>query len=166
MSMETQERSFPPLGDDAAVDEIVLGFRTRTLPSARWTHQAHLAVGLWHVMTHGERGALTLLRDGIRAYNTASGIPNSDTRGYHETVTAYYVWAAARYLETAPPGGLAQTVDRFVAHPLGSKAGIFRFWSRACLFSVAARRGWVAPDLAALAPWTDAATMDARAAQA
>lgn len=166
MSMETAERAFPPLGDDAAVEAILAGFRTRTLPSSRWTHQAHLAVGLWHVMTHGERGALALLRDGIRAYNTASGIPNSDTRGYHETVTAYYVWAAARFLETALPGGLAQTVDRFVAHPLGSKAGIFRFWSRASLLSVAARRDWIAPDLAPLAPWTDAEAMDARVAPA
>jgi hypothetical protein len=33
------------------------------------------------------------IRRGIIAYNAAVGTPNSDTRGYHETITAFYVWA-------------------------------------------------------------------------
>ena len=38
-----------------------------------------------------------MLRAGNRAYNEAVGVPNSDTRGYHETVTRSYAWAAARF---------------------------------------------------------------------
>ena len=33
------------------------------LPAARWTHQAHLAVGLWHVRRFGEEESRALLRD-------------------------------------------------------------------------------------------------------
>ena len=101
MSMETPSRRFAPLRGDQAVEDIVHRFRARTLPREAWTHQAHLAVGLWHVLRHGEDAALAMLRDGIRAYNEAVGVPNSDTRGYHETVTRYYAWAAARFLERA-----------------------------------------------------------------
>jgi hypothetical protein len=151
MSMETPDRAFRPFGADADVAAIVEAFQTRTLPAAAWTHQAHLAVGLWHVRMLGETGAMDRLRDAIRAYNTASGIPNSDTRGYHETVTRYFVWAAARFLETAPKAGLAALVDMFLAHPLATKSGVFRFWSRPRLLSVEARRCWVEPDLAPLA---------------
>jgi hypothetical protein len=167
MSMETPDREVRPFGAEDAVTAIVEGFRTRTLPAAAWTHQAHLAVGLWHVRMFGEAAAMERLRDAIRAYNTASGIPNSDTRGYHETVTRYFVWAAARFLESAPDAGLSALVDAFLAHPLAAKSGIFRFWTRERLLSVAARRGWVEPDLAPLAPWTahaHAAAVDARPA--
>ena len=150
MSMETPARTFPPLAEDAVVEDIVARFRARTLPREAWTHQAHLAVGLWHVLRHGEEAALALLRDGIRAYNEAVGVPNSDTRGYHETITRYYAWAAARFLEHAGEGSLAGLVDRFVASRLGSKEGNFAFWSRSGLLSVEARRGWVPPDLAPL----------------
>ena len=156
MSMETPSRAFAPLAQDRVVEGIVERFRDRTLPREEWTHQAHLAVGLWHVLRHGEARALDILRTGIRAYNEAVGVPNSDTRGYHETVTRYYAWAAARFLEREGDGGLAERVDRFVASRLGSKDGIFSFWSRTTLLSVAARHGWVPPDIAAL----DAARLD------
>ncbi|MFZ9635262.1 MAG: hypothetical protein ACO3EK_15690, partial [Alphaproteobacteria bacterium] len=63
----------------------------------------------------------------------------------------------ARFLERAGPAGLAGLVDAFVDSPLGSKDGIFAFWSRSGLLSVEARRGWVPPDLAPL----DAARLEA-----
>jgi hypothetical protein len=147
MGMNTPSRSFPRLEDERAVLSIIDGFRTRTLPAARWTHQAHLAVGLWHVRRFGEAESRGLLRDGIRAYNEASGTPNSETRGYHETVTMYYVWATARFLETARATRLVDLVNDFVESRLGSKDGIFFFWSRDLLLSTPARLGWIEPDL-------------------
>ncbi|QCI65716.1 hypothetical protein [Phreatobacter stygius] len=147
MSMQTPGRRFPPFDAEDAILAIIEGFRTRTLPIAAWTHQAHLAVGLWHVARFGETEAQALLRDGIRSYNEAVGTPNNDMRGYHETVTLYYSWAAARYLETAPALPLVDRVNGFVESRLGSKDGIFMFWSRDLLLSVDARRAWIAPDL-------------------
>jgi hypothetical protein len=35
------------------LDDLVARFRARTIPKSEWTHVAHLAVGLWHVHTHG-----------------------------------------------------------------------------------------------------------------
>lgn len=150
MGMNTPGRSYPPFTDESRILAIVDGFRARTLPAPEWTHQAHLAVGLWHVRRFGEDASKSLLRDGISRYNEASGTPNSDTRGYHETVTMYYVWAAARFLETARAATLLDLVNGFVESPHGSKAGIFVFWSREVLLSTAARRDWVEPDLAPL----------------
>jgi hypothetical protein len=166
MSMETPERSFSPFVDDAAAFAVVDGFRARNLPVALWTHQAHLAVGLWHVRSLGEERARSALRTGIRTYNAAVGTPNSDTRGYHETVTFYFVWAAARFLALAPASDFAAAANGFVGHPLGSKSGIFRFWSRDRLLSVEARRNWVEPDLAPLAPFGSEVPMDAPAPRA
>jgi len=44
----------------------------------------------------------------------------------------------------------AQAAARLLATPFGDKAWPLTFWSRERLFSVEARRGWVAPDLAPL----------------
>ncbi len=147
MSMDTPPQSYPPFESERAVLDIVAGFRARSLPRPAWTHQAHLAVGLWHVLTFGEAAAKPLLREGIRRYNESVGTPNSDTRGYHETVTMFYVWAAARFAELNGPGALLDLVNGFVASRLGAKETAFDHWSRERLLSVAARHGWVEPDL-------------------
>lgn len=147
MAMDTPQKTFPPFADEAAVTTVIEGFRARSLPFAHWSHQAHLAVGLWHVATFGEDAAKVRLRDGISAYNVAVGRVNDDKRGYHETVTFYFAWAAARHLDNDPGGSLVDRVNRFVASPLGGKEGIFRFWSRESLFTPRARLGWLEPDL-------------------
>ncbi len=150
MGMDTPDRVFPAFASEAQVMGVIEGFRTHSLPHAAWTHQAHLAVGLWYVQRHGEEAAKALLRAEIRSYNQAVGTPNSDTRGYHETVTLFYVWAAARYLERASAAPLLALVNGFVGDPIASKSAIFVFWTRERLFSVAARRDWLEPDLAPL----------------
>lgn len=72
-------------------DEVVARFTACRLSHSEWTHQAHLAVGLWHVHHYGADEALTRLRVGIRRLNGSHWTPNSATRGYHETITRAYV---------------------------------------------------------------------------
>lgn len=160
MAMDTPERRFDAFADEARILAVVEAFRARTLPFADWSHQAHLATGLWHVATLGEEAAKPALREGIKAYNLSVGRPNDETRGYHETVTMYFVWTAARFLEVDAEPGLLARVNAYVAGPFGAKEGIFRFWSRERLLSPAARLAWRDPDLRPL----DAAALLAPAA--
>lgn len=124
------------------VDTIVAGFEARTLPKAAWTHEAHLAVCWATVRRLGADSALTHLRDGIRSYNEATDTVNSDSSGYHETLTRYYIGAIADL-------GLP-SIDAVIEHPLCSRAAPQQFWGHQQLFSVGARRGWIDPDLAPL----------------
>lgn len=125
-------------------------FVARTLPKSEWTHQAHLQVGLWHVLEHGPDEALRLLRERIRAYNEATGGVNSDDSGYHETITRFYVRRIAQFLsrrEHAAP--IDRLAEELIAE-LGDQRLLQKFYSRERLESVAARRGWVEPDLRSL----------------
>jgi hypothetical protein len=79
--------------------KLVAAFLARTLPKPEWTHVAHLRVGLWHVRRFGEIGALTALRERIPAYNEAVGTANTDSSGYHETLTVFYVRLIADFLK-------------------------------------------------------------------
>ena len=76
---------------DAELDDLVRRFNACAVPRTEWTHQAHLAVGLWHVSQYKRKDALQRLRAGITRLNESNGVVNSATGGYHETVTRAYV---------------------------------------------------------------------------
>lgn len=136
---------------DAEIAHLAESLLDRTLPKARWTHAAHLTATLRLVRIRNadlERDLPGI----IRAYNVAVGGVNDDQNGYHETITQAYL-AGIRAFEAALPPGVsdAEAAARLLATPMGDKAWPLTHWSRERLFSVEARRGWVDPDLKALA---------------
>jgi hypothetical protein len=74
------------------LDDLVLRFRESRLAREEWTHLAHLAVGTWHARRSGPERAIDQLRERIRRLNDFHGTPNTETRGYHETITRAYVF--------------------------------------------------------------------------
>src|ERR1700744_4988223 len=93
-----------PFASDAEIVEIGEGLLDRTLPKPRWTHAAHFAAAVWILL---RRPDLTPERDLpgiIRAYNAATGVANTDTSGYHETVTQASLGAARAFLAALPSG--------------------------------------------------------------
>ena len=106
---------------------------------------------MWHVDRYGALEALARLRVGIRRLNESHGTPNSDTNGYHETITRAYVLLLSEFLEACPAElPLAERVAQVIAGPLADKNVLFRFYSRERLMSTAARMAWLEPDIAAL----------------
>ena len=81
-------------------ERIARALIDRSLPKADWTHHAHLRAGLWHVLEHGPFEAMERLRARICAYNESVGTANTDTSGYHETITRFYVVIIDRFLST------------------------------------------------------------------
>jgi len=126
---------------------LAADFQARTLPKTEWTHAAHLAVGAWHVDRFGPAEALDRLRAGIRLLNDAHGTPNTDTGGYHETITRAYVALIAEYLAAAPSPSLDERVRSFLGSSLAEKTALLAYYSKDLLMSVQARREWVHPDL-------------------
>lgn len=133
--------------DQAQLLQLVEAFRGGSLPKPDWTHEAHLAVGTWHVYEFGPVRALTMLRDHIRLLNDRHGTPNSDTRGYHETITRAYVCLIAEHLVDCQPPTVADAIRGVLASSIAPRDALFAYYSRERLMSVEARRGWVAPDL-------------------
>ena len=136
---------------DSDVDALAARFEAAAIPAAEWTHHAHLTVGTWHVARYGADAALERMRAGIRRLNAAHGTIDSDTRGYHETITCAYVRLLAAFVATRPAGEpLAATVAALLAGPLAARDALGRHYSRERLLSSAARRAWIEPDLAPL----------------
>jgi hypothetical protein len=136
---------------EADIERVARGVLAGTHPYPEWTHAAHFAAALW-LLRHPD----VLIRHGgmepvIRRYNAAVGVPNSDTRGYHATITEASLRAAAHALaEAAPDAPLAPILAALLASPLGGSRWLLAHWSEPRLMSVPARRGWLEPDLAPL----------------
>lgn len=134
--------------DEAAIARIGTLFAARTLPKAEWTHAAHFAAALWLLRTPGH-DAERQMPDMIRNYNASLGGVNSDTSGYHETITLASIRAARTFLAGRPgdePLHVAHAA--LMAGPCGDKDWLLAWWSRDRLMSVAARRDWQEPDIA------------------
>ena len=133
--------------NDAQLDDFVVRFLNRTLPKSEWTHAAHLSVGAWHVHRFGVEEAVNRLRQAIRALNESHGTANTDSGGYHETITRAYALLIAEFLSEQREGTLAQRVGALLASPLAHKNALLEYYSKERLMSVAARGEWSGPDL-------------------
>ncbi|WP_084398131.1 hypothetical protein [Henriciella aquimarina] len=137
------------LSTDAAIRRITDGLIARRLPKSDWTHEAHFAAAL-DLLSRPEIDAFAEMPAMIRAYNTATGTPNSETEGYHETITLASLRAARWHLETHVGAPLPEVLAKLMASECGRKHWLMTYWSRDRLFSLDARRSWVEPDLAPL----------------
>ncbi|HYI49423.1 MAG TPA: hypothetical protein VEX35_13255 [Allosphingosinicella sp.] len=135
---------------DDAIRKVGEGFLACTLPKRKWTHEAHIGTTCWLLL---ERPDIVPERDLpglIRRYNESVGGVNSDTEGYHETITQVFIRTLRRVLAGSEGRGLAERVNAVLLAPEGRRDWPLRFYSAELLFSKAARLGWVEPDLAAL----------------
>jgi hypothetical protein len=136
---------------DADVAHIGEGLLARDLPRAEWTHEAHLAATVYLLLRHPEIDVAAQLPGLIRGYNESVGGVNSDTEGYHDTITRIFLHGVQLFLADADRSEpLHELINDLLLSPIGRRGGPFRFYSPDRLFSVEARRDFVPPDLAAL----------------
>ena len=136
---------------DAEIEHLGERFLARALPKAEWTHEAHLATSTWLLLRRPDIDVDEELPDLIRRYNESVGGVNSDSEGYHETITRVFLAGVRLFLgEADPTEPLHELVNELLLSPMGRRDWPLRFYSRERLLSVEARRNFVSPDLAAL----------------
>src|ERR1022692_938447 len=85
------------------IDAFIRAFEGCTLPKAEWTHAAHLLTGACYVHALGEQAATGAMRTNVRRFNESVGGKNTDTSGYHETITVAWIKLLAALLQRARP---------------------------------------------------------------
>ena len=136
---------------DAEIERIGEGLLACSLPKADWTHEAHLAATTYLLTRRTEIDLDIELPGIIRRYNESVGGVNSDTEGYHETITRTFLHGVRLFLaEANGRETLSELINELLLSPMGRRDWPLRFYSRERLFSVEARRTFVTPDLAAL----------------
>ena len=136
---------------DAEIEHLGEGLLARTLARPEWTHEAHLAATTYLLLKRPDIDIDKELPGIIRRFNESVGGVNSDTEGYHETITRVFLRGVRLFLaeaDTSEP--LHELVNELLLSPMGKRDWPLRFYSPERLFSVDARRRFVEPDLQAL----------------
>ena len=135
---------------DAAIALHAARVQAATLPKAEWTHEGHFAFALWCLRQDLPSASPEAMRRTIMALNDAHGTPNTDSSGYHHTITIASLHAARLVLEAHPGAPLGDILAALMAGRFGRSDWILYHWSREMMFTPAARRDWIAPDRAPL----------------
>ena len=128
-------------------ETLVQKFENGTLLKSEWTHEAHLIVGLKMLLTYGEQ-AFPEMKKRIIHFNESVGTINSETSGYHETLTIFWLWAIKQFCEEK---GIAQfdvdAIDELLFYePLSRRKLVEDYYSEAILLLPEARRRFIRPD--------------------
>ena len=147
MTTDFSPRLFERDSDIRALGE---GLLACALPREAWTHEAHLAACLWLLTERADIDVDAEIAGLIRRFNESVGGGNDDHNGYHDSITRAYVAGVRLFLSQTTASGLTARVNALLLSDVGRRDWPLRFYSRERLFSVAARRGFVEPDLAPL----------------
>ena len=73
--------------DERSVERHALRFLARTLAKREWTHEGRFAAALWLLRNRPDLARADGMRPLISRYNEPTGTPNTDSQGYHHTIT-------------------------------------------------------------------------------
>jgi len=129
------------------IKRIYDGFLDKNLPKQEWTHAAHLITGLCLIRDFGLIEAEAKMPNMIRAFNETKGGINSDTEGYHHTITIFYLRVLAKFSEENRHMNFSKLCAVALQGALGTKDYVFSYYSKELLFSKEARKIWMESDL-------------------
>jgi len=133
---------------DADIAALCRQVLAGTLPMGQWDTAAHLIMATWVMVCCPELDPDQEVPRIIRAYNIAAGVANTDTGGYHETLTLANLRAIASVLSGLPGATpLPGSCQAVLSSRFRDKEWVFSYWSRELMMSTRARRSWVDPDL-------------------
>jgi len=135
--------------DDA---EFLRQFESLALPFAQWTHRAHVKVAYLYLRAHPFEEALVRMRRGVKAYNGANKVPESQTSGYNETTTHAFLHLIAAAMRAYGDVYPVASADAFCdTHPqLMTRHALRLFYSPQQRMNPLAKAQFVEPDLAPL----------------
>ncbi len=131
-------------------DNFANEFQNCTLPKNKWTHEAHFVIALWLILRHGLEAAKSLARDGIKKYNEATGVANTELNGYHETITMLYLTAVNNFVKDFDTNDEINILSALLKSEIIAREYPLQFYTAQVLFSKEARLNWVQPDLVEL----------------
>ena len=132
---------------DEDVRRILRGICDHTLPKKDWTHEAHFAAAI-AILSDPKFEAFEEMPKIIQAYNEATGVQNTDTDGYHHTITMVSLLATKAIL-TGPVSSMLDALNQMMRGEFGQSDWVLAYWSEEVLFSKTARKNWVPPNIKA-----------------
>ena len=128
-------------------ESLISRFEKSILPKPEWTHEAHLAVAVWFNWHYDEETALSIVRRLIIAHNESVGTPNTDSEGYHETITRFWLEVCRLFVSESNASSPIEAHLLVMKSEICSSKYPMEFYTPEHLFTVKARHEWVEPNI-------------------
>lgn len=132
------------------INELVYNFSNRKLSAKNWTHNAHILVAIWHNYHYDFNTALDLMRSKIIKYNRSIGTVNSNSSGYHETLTVFWMLITRDFVEKESSYKLDELCYNFSQMNCSTAKYPLEYYTKDTLFSEKARKEWIDGDIKSL----------------
>ncbi len=129
------------------ISSLIDRFEKRKLPKKEWTHEAHLVVAIWYCKKYQFEKAMNKVRANIKQHNISVGTANTDTGGYHESITKFWLIVASRFIAKCKAETTDAICNAFINSEWGRSSYPLNFYKPKTLFTLKARHHWVEPDL-------------------
>lgn len=129
---------------DDEIQAIGRGVADVSLPKSRWTDAAHFAAALWLLTHQDEHDSTEAMPRLIRAYHEATGVANTDSTGYDDTITHASLRAARDSCAKIPTCRCAPRATRCWPRRSGARTGRWTTGrSRCCSPWRRVAAGWI-----------------------
>jgi hypothetical protein len=133
------------LSTDEALRAFVDDFENCRIPLSEWSHAAHVAMAMSYLQTLPEQEVLPKVRTQLQHYVEFMGVPKAPDRGYHETLTVFWLAICEAFLRDCPLSGAAAA--RAAVEAFGKSSKLHEeYYGFDVVRSPEARAGWVPPD--------------------
>ena len=147
-SPDNKKNNETPFHGNKEIERIGAGLLNCTLPKKEWTHAAHCAAVFYLLRLKPEIDLSRHMPAIIRSYNEATGVPNTQSSGYHETITQVFLRFIDQFLAVIDREmELYESVNFFLRTPFCTLDYLLIFYTRERLFSTGARRSFIDPDI-------------------
>ncbi len=130
-------------------EQLIKNFLECKLAKGEFSHEAHLITALYLLSKHGDN-TLPIIRQHLKDYLKSIGVESTDTSGYHETLTVFWLWRIKK--QFADKNGKVHwnqnIVDELVDDFEITERNIWlEYYSKELMMSVEARKKFVEPDI-------------------
>lgn len=128
------------------IEDLINRFLDQSLPKEEWTHEAHLTVATYLLNKFSIEETTCMLRSGIIIYNKSVGGENTAVKGYHETLTLFWIKNICIYIKANKAKSILLLCNNFLKSIFADRDYPLKFYSKELLFSTKARAFWTEPD--------------------
>ena len=125
--------------------ELLTLFEHQAISNDDWSHEFHIRIAAIYLLTNDFEAALEKIKSGIRKLNAVNHVPESQFRGFHETLTIGWLQLVSTKLNSSQTDSSLSFLE--ACPELLNSRLLNDYYSRDRLMSLEAKAGFIEPDL-------------------
>ena len=125
--------------------ELLNAFENQSISNDDWSHEYHIRIAAIYLMLNDFETALIKVKAGIKKLNAVNEVPDSQFRGFHETLTIGWLKLVSSRLYKSKTDSSLELIEK--NKDLLSPRLLNEYYSTDKLMSLEAKANFIEPDL-------------------